>query len=252
MDSFEFNKIAGAVLATALGVMVLSIVSEIIFAPVEAEQPGLVVAGVEPGDGHGGGGAGAPPAEVIPIAVRLQTADVADGEDSAGKCKACHTFNEGDTRKTPGPNLWGVVGGPVAHLEGFGYSDAMTAKHDEGMTWTFENLDHFLTAPKAFIPGTAMTFAGLKRDDERADVIAYLRTLSNDPVPLPAVTAEAPAEAPADHAPAAEPAAPPAAAEPAAPPPPEPPAVQVPPDAPAVNPPAPPAGEPAPAEPAPH
>jgi cytochrome c len=211
MDSFEFNKIAGAVLATALGVMALSIVSEIIFAPAEAEQQGYVVAGIEPGGGedHGAAG-GAEPVEVPPIAVRLQTADVAAGEKSTGKCKSCHTFDQGDTRKTPGPNLWGVVGGPVAHLEGFGYSEAMETEHDKGMTWTFEDLDEFLTAPKADIPGTAMTFAGLKRPDERANVIAYLRTLSDAPVPLP--------ETPTAAAPAAEPPAPPHS-EPLPPPP---------------------------------
>lgn len=233
MDSFEFNKIAGAVLATALGVMALSIVSEIIFHPAEAEQAGYVVAGVEPtGDEHGAGG-GEPAGDLPPIAVRLQTADVAAGEKSVSKCKSCHTFDEGDTRRTPGPNLWGIVGGPVAHMEGFGYSEAMRTKREEGMTWTFEDLDEFLTAPKVDIPGTAMTFAGLKRPDERTNVIAYLRTLSNAPVPLPSVpTAAAPADAAPDgEAPAPQP---PAAAEPAPPPPPEPPAAQVPPGEPAA------------------
>ena len=217
MDSFEFNKIAGAVLATALGVMALSIVSEVIFHPAEAVQPGYVVANVEAtGDEHG---SAAPPAgDLPPIAIRLATADLAAGERSMAKCRACHTFDEGNTRKTPGPNLWGVVGGPVAHLQGFAYSAAMTAKHDEGVTWTFENLDQFLLAPKTFIPGTAMTFAGLKRDDERTNVVAYLRTLSASPVPLP----EAPTAAADDEvgAGAAEPAAPPAAEPPAAEPPP--------------------------------
>jgi cytochrome c len=216
MDSFEFNKIAGAVLATALGVMALSIVSEVIFHPAEAVQPGYVVANVEAtGDEHGS--AAAPVSDLPPIAVRLATADLGAGERSMAKCKACHTLDEGNTRKTPGPNLWGVVGGPVAHLQGFAYSAAMMAKHDEGVTWTFENLDQFLLAPKTFIPGTAMTFAGLKRDDERTNVIAYLRTLSGSPVPLP----EAPTAAATDDE-AVEPAAPPAAepppAEPAPPP----------------------------------
>jgi cytochrome c len=193
MDSFEFNKIAGAVLATALGVMALSIVSEIVFHPAEAEQPAYVVAGVEPtGDEHGGA-AGEPASDLPPIAVRLATADITAGERSMAKCKACHTFEDGNTRRTPGPNLYGIVGAPVAHLEGFSYSAAMMEKHDEGQTWTFEYLDEYLFAPRTVIPGTAMTFAGLKRDDERTNVIAYLRTLSNSPVPLPEVpTAAAP------------------------------------------------------------
>lgn len=235
MDSFEFNKIAGAVLATALGVMALSIASEVIFHPAEAEQPGFVVAVADP---EAGEQAVAAAEDVEPIAVRLQTADVEAGERSVAKCQACHTFAEGDPRRTPGPNLWGIVGAPVAHLEGFGYSQAMLAKHDEGMTWTFEDLDEFLEAPKADIPGTAMTFAGLKRVDERTNVIAYLRTLSNSPVPLPplpesAAAADAPADAPpADTEepanPPEAPATPPAAAEPAPPPAPEAPATQVP------------------------
>ncbi len=238
MDSFEFNKIAGAVLATALGVMAISIVSEIIFHPAEAEQPGYVVAGVDASaDEHGAAPGGGGAADIEPIAVRLQTANIEAGQRSTAKCQTCHTFAEGDPKKTPGPNLWGVVGAPIAHLEGFAYSEAMMAKHNEGLTWTFENLDAFLENPKGFIPGTAMTFAGLKRVDERTNVIAYLRTLSNSPVPLPEVPTAAAAEgAPAEGPPpdseeAANPpleSAPPAAAEPEPAPSPEPPAAQVP------------------------
>lgn len=209
MDSFEFNKIAGAVLGTALGVMGLSIVSEVIFSPAEAEKPGMAVEVAEASGGETGGAA-APPA--VPIAVRLSKADVAAGETSAGKCKQCHTLNKGEPAKI-GPNLFGVVGGPLGHMEGFKYSKGMLDKKAEGLTWTFENLDHFLFAPKAFVPGTAMGFAGLKKDDERTNVIAYLRALSDAPVPLPtAEAAPAPAEAPA--APADAP-APPADAVPA-------------------------------------
>jgi cytochrome c len=228
MDSFEFNKIAGAVLGTALGVMGLSIVSEVIFSPAEAEKPGMEVAVAETGGGETGGAAAAP---AVPIAVRLATADVAAGETSIGKCKQCHTLNKGEPNKI-GPNLYGIVGGPLGHMEGFKYSKGLLDKKAEGLTWTFENLDHFLFAPKAFVPGTAMGFAGLKKDDERTNVIAYLRTLSDAPVPLPTAEAapapaEGPAAAPADAttppadavpAPAESPA--PAPAEATAPPPP--------------------------------
>jgi cytochrome c len=144
--------------------------------------------------------------------VRLASADVAKGEASAKKCLACHTLQQGEPAKV-GPNLWGVVGGPMAHQAGFAYSDAIQKKKAEGGTWDFESLDHFLLNPKQFIPGTKMTFVGIKKDNERADVIAYLRTLSSNPVPLPAPVAEAPQATPTT--PAAPETAPAVPAEPA-------------------------------------
>lgn len=231
--NFEFNKIAGAVLGTALGVMAVGIVADAIYAPPHHEEPGYVIAVAEPGAGEEGPGGPAAP-QVEPIADRLQTASAEKGEGDVAKCKTCHTFEKGGPNKV-GPNLWGVVGANFVHVADFKYSDAMRAKGEEGMTWTFENLDHFIENPKGFIPGTAMTYAGVKKPDERADIIAYLRTLSDNPVPLPpptpAPTAEAPAaptgaEAPpaGETPPAAEPPSaaesPPAPAEQTAEPPP--------------------------------
>jgi cytochrome c len=217
MDSFELNKIAGAVLATGLGVMALSIVSEAIYAPAEAEKPGYVIAtGGDGGSGEGGASGGSSGGEqVASIDERLQTADVAKGATSAKKCLACHTLEKGQPNKV-GPNLWNVVGSPIIHPDnGFKYSQAFEDKNKEGFTWTFEHLDGFLTDPRGYIPGTAMSFAGLKKPDERANVIAYLRTLADNPVPLPAATAQAPA--PADSAAPAGNAAPAPAADSAAP-----------------------------------
>jgi cytochrome c len=211
MDSFEFNKIAGAVLGTALGVMALSIISEAIFAPAEAEKAGYEIAVAEP---VAAPAAGAQASAVPPIAVRLASADVAAGENVAKKCAACHTLGKGEPAKV-GPNLYNVVGGPDGHMQGFKYSAAMQARHDAGDKWTFDDLDHFLTSPKAFVPGTAMGFAGLPKPEDRANVIAFLHTLSDAPIPLPTPDA-APAAAPAAAAPAAAaPAAAPAAAAPA-------------------------------------
>jgi cytochrome c len=213
MDSFEFNKIAGAVLATALGVMALSIISEIIYEPAEASQPGYVVATAEaPAAGGPTAGASGP---VTPIAVRLTSADVANGETVSKKCLACHTLLKDQPAKV-GPNLWGVLGGPAAHMSTFKYSDAMLKAKADGLTWTYDNLDKFLTAPKMFIDGTAMGFAGLPQPKDRADMIAYLRTLADSPFPLPTTaSAAAGAPAPSGTATPAAPAAPAPAPAPA-------------------------------------
>jgi len=136
------------------------------------------------GGGAGGQGGGGQP-EVQPIAVRLQNANVDEGKSQSRKCQACHTLGKGEPKKI-GPNLWNVVGGPIIHPDSnFNYSDAFKKKGDEGFTWTFENLDNFIASPRQDIPGTAMSFAGIKDPQQRADVIAYLRTLSDNPVPLP-------------------------------------------------------------------
>ncbi len=118
---------------------------------------------------------------VLPL---LADADVAAGEAFSRACVACHTFDQGGPNRV-GPNNWGVVGAVVGHIEGFRYSRSMQALHDAGEIWTYEALDAYLLNPREYVPGTTMAYAGIRDIEDRANVIAWLRTLSDDPVPLP-------------------------------------------------------------------
>ncbi|WP_417688543.1 c-type cytochrome [Roseibium sp.] len=183
MDSFTLNKAAGAVLTVLLLTMGVGIVSDIIFHPAMPEKPGYEIEVASDG-----GESGAPAAEAAaeePIAVRLASASAADGEKAAKKCAACHSFDQGGANKV-GPALWDIVGRKPGAHEGFAYSTAMVAFGEANPAWTFEELDGFLTKPKDHVPGTSMGFAGIRKSDERADLIAYLREQSGSPVPLPA------------------------------------------------------------------
>ena len=194
MDSFELNKIIGAVLGTLLFVMGVGFLAEAIYHPIEARGPGYALPEPEVAE-HGGEAVEEAPA--VSLGVLLASASAERGASAVRKCQSCHTFGEGEANKQ-GPNLYGIVGGPQAHAEGFAYSDILLQHHDEGLTWSYENLDAFLASPKGYAPGTKMGFAGVKSPEERADILAYLQTLSGSPVPFPA----------GEEAPAAEEAAP--------------------------------------------
>lgn len=206
MDSFELNKVIGALLGTVFIVFSVSILSDAIFASPAPKTPGYAIEVAEDEGGGGGGEA----AETVSIAELLASADAAAGESAFRKCAACHTTDNGGANKV-GPNLWNIVNRPVASHEGFNYSGAIREFAQGGsVVWDFQHLNDFLHGPKGLVSGTIMAFAGLKKDDERANVIAYLRTLSDSPAPLPEVAA-APAEEPAapaegEAAPAEEPA----------------------------------------------
>lgn len=204
MDSFEINKLIGGLLGTVFVIFSVGIVSDSLFSSPAPEKPGYVIEAAEPAEG----GAEAPAAKAVPIADLLAKADPKKGEAIFKKCQACHSGEKGGPNKV-GPDLWSVVDRPVGEHEGFAYSAGMKEFSKGGSEkWTYDNLNHFLTSPKNFVKGTAMGFAGLKKDDERADLIAFLRTLSDSPVPLPtpgaadAGAAAAPADAakPADAA----------------------------------------------------
>jgi cytochrome c len=200
-DPLLSNKIAAAVLTALLLIFGLPQLAKALF-----------------GGGHHGGGegelhlayggdldlsAGAAPAEEAPkvdLGTLLAGASDSGGERRAALCKSCHTFEEGGPNGT-GPNLWGVVGRDVASHAGFNYTSALK---EAGGVWTYERLDHYLTNSQEYIPGTTMV-QRFPRDDQRADILTFLGSLSATPVPFPEPAATAPAdEASAEEAPAEE------------------------------------------------
>ena len=200
MDSFEFNKMIGALLGTVFFVFSISLISDAIFAAPVPEKPGFAIEAAE--EEHGGGGGGEAPGAGIGAAAAGQRQRRA-GAAVFKKCAACHTDDASGANKV-GPNLWGIVNRPVASHAGFAYSAPMKEFAQGGsVVWDYEHLDHFLLSPKGLVKGTAMGFAGLKKVEERAALIAYLRSKADSPAPLPEASAAPAAEtaaAPADGA----------------------------------------------------
>jgi cytochrome c len=186
------NTIAGWVLGAGIVALGATIVTGEMFHEERPEKMGYPIEGVElPTDGA--------VAAEKPAAFYLAAGNAQAGEQVFKKCTACHNADKGGANGT-GPNLWGVVGGPIGHhAPGFAYSPALAGK---GGNWSFDTLFQWLKSPKDFAPGTKMTFAGLSKPEDRANVIAFLNSHSDSPQPLPAAPAAAanPAAAKAEQA----------------------------------------------------
>jgi len=190
MDSWEWNKIAGAVLGTLIFVLVINFATEALFEPEKPAKEAYHVEGVAT-TAAAGGATAAPVEETLPDwGTVLPTADVAGGKAISARCEQCHDISKGGPNKI-GPELYGVVMRPRATNPGFSYSSAMSASHDP---WTYDNLFKFIKSPQSYVPGTKMTFAGLKSATDRINLIAFLRTQNDNPPPIPA---PAPAKPPA-------------------------------------------------------
>jgi cytochrome c len=178
MSSFEMNKIAGAFLGALVLAIGLSVLSDELFS-----HPKVPMVGHSSFAGHGTrvGDDSAAVSTEKPLSDRLVAADAGKGAQGTRACQSCHTFVKDGAVKS-GPPLFGIVERPIASVSGFAYSDAIKSKSGN---WTFEALDRFLADPKSYANGTKMTYAGERDPAKRADIIAYLDSLSDHPRPLP-------------------------------------------------------------------
>ncbi len=200
MDSWEFNKIAGAVLGTLIFILVVAFATEALFEPEKPAKEAYHVEGVV--ETASTAAAAAAPVEETPPdwGTVLPAADVAGGKAISARCEQCHDISKGGPNKI-GPELYGVIGRPRATNPGFSYSSAMSADHEP---WTFDKIFKFIKQPQTYVPGTKMSFAGLKSVQDRINLIAFLRTQNDSPVAIPAPAPAKPA-APAGATPPKKP-----------------------------------------------
>jgi cytochrome c len=178
MNSYELNKIFGAVVGSVLAVTVIGFMANLMVSPKKLEKSVLDIKVETAGPAQA---AAEPAVQIDPIAPLMASADAAAGAALLRNCTSCHSFDKGG-RNGVGPNMWGVVGNKKAATAGFQYSQALTGKAGE---WGYEELNQFLANPRAYVPGTRMAYAGMRRAEDRANLIAHLRTLSDNPRPLP-------------------------------------------------------------------
>jgi cytochrome c len=215
MNGLELNKIAAAILLAGTIAMTISLGMEGLYKGGEGhggEEPkrGYSIAGAGEVTGTTEVAAASGPVDILPF---LQTVDLKKGEELVKRCTSCHSFEKGGPNKV-GPNQWGIIGSMFGHKEDYSYSDALKAEHGK-KTWGFQEMSDFLENPKKYLPGTKMAYAGIKKPEDRANLIAYLNTLSDKPLAIPKVdpaaakpaeAAAAPATTPADGAAPAAPA----------------------------------------------
>ncbi len=181
MSSFELNKIFAAILSVALVIMLSGFIANKAVFVEDLDKDAIEIEGAEL-DGHGGGhGAQSGPQIPEPILGLLAQADIERGAKVSKTCVACHSFEKGGPVKQ-GPNLWNIVQKLKCETSGFAYSDAL--KSLEGK-WDYDSLNKFIAKPKQYAPGTKMNFVGIKKPEDRAAVIAWLRQQSDSPAPLP-------------------------------------------------------------------
>lgn len=179
--SLEGNKILAGILAAGLLAMATGKIADGLRQPVELAENVYKIEVTEVATASAPTG----PAPVEPILGLLAAADPAAGQKSAKKCAACHSFDEGGANKV-GPNLWNIVNAAKAAKSGYKYSDALAA-FTEPKEWTYSSLNKFLYKPREYVPDTKMGFGGIKKASERANIVAYMRSLAATPAPLPTV-----------------------------------------------------------------
>ena len=181
MDSFELNKVIGAVLLTALIIIGIGKFTDILFHVEKPKESAYKVEGLEVASTTASGQEAAKVVEAVDIKALLAMGDLAHGEKVFKKCTACHMIAAGG-KNMIGPNLWSVIGRQAGVVSDYKYSKAMVAY---GKEWTFEEMNSYLIKPQAYVKGTKMAFAGLRKEKDRASVILYMNSKSDSPKALP-------------------------------------------------------------------